>query len=688
MEHIFTNELINETSPYLLQHAHNPVEWHPWGETALAKSKAMDKPILVSIGYAACHWCHVMERESFENEEVAKYMNEHFVNIKIDREERPDLDHIYMDAVQAIAGNGGWPLNVFLTTEAKPFYGGTYFPPQKAFNRPSWTELLSYINDIWKNQREEVEKQAEILLQHINSSGNIVAGKLLTDEFATSYVFTAEQCRQIADNILKTADTRYGGFGNAPKFPQTFSIQYLLAFGHFFKDKKALQQAELSLRKMTEGGIYDHLAGGMSRYSTDAAWLVPHFEKMLYDNALLVTVLCDAYQVTKDDFYRETAEKTLQFLIKEMQDPAGGFYAAFDADSEGVEGKFYVWDKAEIDEILKEDSKIFCDYYGITATGNWEHKNILNVVLSKEVVARENNIEIGQLTGILDSAEKKLLAKRSERVKPAIDDKIILGWNALLVTAFCKAAAAFGSDEHKNNAVLLFDFLLNKFNKNGKITHHTYKNGQARHPACLDDFAYLIQASIQLQEITGNQTYLGQAHKLTGYVIANFLDTKAGFFYYTHQDQDDIVARKLEIYDGATASGNSTMAANLLYLAMVFDEQEWSAIANKMLIALMDILVKYPGSFAVWANLVIRQMLGANEIAITGKNTSRLLKDVLKIYLPGKVLQSAEVENDLPLLKNKIYGERPLIFLCRNYACLAPVDAVADLEKLLKINTD
>ncbi|MEO8769271.1 MAG: thioredoxin domain-containing protein [Ferruginibacter sp.] len=684
MEHAFTNELIHETSPYLLQHAHNPVQWHPWGESALAKAKELDKPILVSIGYAACHWCHVMERESFENEEVAAYMNEHFINIKIDREERPDLDHIYMEAVQAIAGNGGWPLNVFLTTEAKPFYGGTYFPPQKAFNRPSWKEILFFINDTWKKRRDEIEQQAETLLDHINSSTNFISKSSLNNEVKGENDFTEEQCKLINDNILKSADTLYGGFGNAPKFPQTFTIQYLLQYGHHFKDEKSLQHAEFSLRKMLEGGIYDQLAGGLARYSTDATWLAPHFEKMLYDNALLVGVLCDAYQVTGNIFYKNAIERTLAFFINEMQHPEGGFYAALDADSEGVEGKFYVWDKQEIDHILGQDAEIFCKWYGVTEKGNWEEKNILHITKPASIFANEHAISIIELEGLIKSSESKLLAERYKRIPPATDDKILLGWNALLLTAFCKASAALGNEDYKNNAISLFNFLIEKFSKEGDVVYHSYKNNQAKHPAYLDDYAYLIQSCILLQQLIPGDEYLLYAKRMTSYVVDHFQNEEIGFFYYTNKGQTDVIARKVEIYDSAIPSGNSIMAENLFYLAIVFDDRGWWLNANKMLKSLSEIIFKYPTSFGIWANIIVKQVAGVNEIVITGKNVETILKEVLRIYLPGKVLHSASSEGNLPLLKNKIYGNEPLIYLCKNYTCSPPVLDVSELKRLLK----
>src|SRR5688572_4557986 len=378
------NKLINETSPYLLQHAHNPVDWYPWGEEALQKAERENKPILVSIGYAACHWCHVMEKESFEDEETAALMNEKFVNIKIDREERPDLDHIYMDAVQAIDGHGGWPLNVFLTPSRKPFYGGTYFPPKPAFNRASWKDVLTGVSDAFENKRNDIEAQAENLTKHIEASNNFG----LAD--SGEKLFSAADIHEMAANVLQTGDKTHGGFGRAPKFPQTFTIRFLLHNYYYTGNVDALKQACLSLDKMIDGGINDQLGGGFARYATDETWLVPHFEKMLYDNALLVMAMSEAFQITSNEKYSRAIEATLDFIEREMLSPEGGFYSALDADSEGVEGKFYVWSKDEIETVLGDDAKVFNSYYNITATGNWEHTNILHVTLPLDVLARNS----------------------------------------------------------------------------------------------------------------------------------------------------------------------------------------------------------------------------------------------------------------------------------------------------------
>ena len=453
-----SNQLIHETSPYLLQHAHNPVNWYPWGNDALQKAKEENKPILVSIGYAACHWCHVMERESFEDEATAAIMNEHFINIKIDREERPDLDHIYMDAVQAMTGSGGWPLNVFLTPEAKPFYGGTYFPPKRAFNRPSWQETLFGVVNAFKEKRNEIDAQAENLTDHLLQSNSFGLQKMEEQD-----VLVAGKTKEAFENIMKSADRVWGGFGNAPKFPQTFSIQYLLRHYHIYKNEEALSQALLTLERMLDGGIYDQAGGGFARYSTDAEWFVPHFEKMLYDNALLISVLCEAYQLTRYDRYRDIIEETMEFIKREMTDPGGGFYSALDADSEGVEGKFYVWSFEEIEKILGKDASIFAAYFDITKEGNWEGTNILRSKEPLALFASENKINPLKLKKLIREGKEKILAHREKRVRPLLDDKIILGWNALMNTACSKAFSATGNEEYRQLAIGNMQFLLSVF---------------------------------------------------------------------------------------------------------------------------------------------------------------------------------------------------------------------------------
>ena len=669
-----TNLLINESSPYLLQHANNPVNWFPWGEVAFEKARIEDKPILISIGYSACHWCHVMERESFEDEATAEIMNRYFVNIKIDREERPDLDHIYMDAVQAIAGNGGWPLNVFLTPDKKPFFGGTYFPPVNAYNRSSWKNVLLNIQQIFKEKRNEVEAQAENLTQHLIDSASISAS---TNFGQQDYLFTKENLNLIAENILRQADKLDGGFGKAPKFPQTFSIQYLLRHYHFTKDERALNQAILSLDKMVCGGIYDQLGGGFARYSTDSEWLAPHFEKMLYDNALLVNVLSEAYQLTKNELYADTIKNTLAFVERELLSDDFGFYSALDADSEGVEGKYYVWTKQEIEEILSDASGLFCSYYDVSDSGNWEGVNILRVNKKAEIFAKDNNIYVEDLQEHLIAAKKKLMQVRNLRIRPQLDDKILLGWNALLITAYCKAYAALGIESYKEKAIESISFIESKMKNNVDGYFHTYKKGKSTIGAFLDDYAYLIQAYISLQEITGIQDYLLSAKELTEYVIINFQNEMQRYFTFTPLSQKDIIFRKEEVYDGAIPSGNSVMAGNLIYLSVIFDLREWKELAIKNIDGLGKAIIDYPVSFCFWAGLVQLLTIGHKEIVFIGKNILKDLPKMLKMYIPNKILQTSSIQlNFYPLLAVKLVSENNQYYLCSNTFCYPVFDSL------------
>jgi len=682
MLHSFTNKLINETSPYLLQHAHNPVDWFAWSEEALKKAKSENKVILVSIGYSACHWCHVMEKESFENETVALLMNENFVNIKIDREERPDLDHIYMDAVQAITGSGGWPLNVFLTPDAKPFYGGTYYPPVNAFNRSSWTEVLNGIAQSWKERKHEIEAQADNLLAHLSHSNNLIKDKFSPLNEEPSILFSLAHCHEIFANIMKSADKIWGGFGNAPKFPQTFTIQFLLQYQHLTGNKEALQQALLSLDKMLNGGIYDHIDGGLARYSTDTEWLAPHFEKMLYDNALLIDVLCDAWQITGNEQYKAAILKTITFIKKELLSLDGGFYAALDADSEGVEGKFYVWQKNEIDHILKEDSALFCEYFDITENGNWEATNILRILKPVDQFLCVKKIAETEFKLLIKLCIEKLSAKRYERVKPSLDDKIILSWNALMLKAIAKAAIVLQDDSLKVMAQKNFQFIELNFQSPKELAEmkHTYKNGVAKFSAFLDDYAYLIAAAIQLYELDYDLTYLNKAKKYAEHVIENFSDEENNFFYFTHKNQKDIVIRKKEIYDGATPSGNSIMALNLSKLSIVFNEPTFGERALNMLVSIKDSVIRYPSSFGIWASLLQQNFFKVNEISVIGANARKLSKEISLEYIPFKILMASENSNDsYPLLSQKNIAAVSLIYLCKNYTCLKPYKTSAEL---------
>ena len=676
-----TNNLINETSPYLQQHAHNPVNWYPWGEEALQKAKKENKPVLVSIGYAACHWCHVMERESFEDEETAQYMNEHFVNIKVDREERPDIDHIYMDAVQAMTGSGGWPLNVFITPDGSPFYGGTYFPPVRAYNRSSWIEILDAIQQAYSDKKDEIQNQANNLIEHLKNANAFGLGLKSEGE----NIFSEETLREIAANLLKNADKTWGGFGKAPKFPQTISIQFLLRHYYYTKDSDSLQQALLSLDKMIYGGICDQAGGGFARYSTDEKWLAPHFEKMLYDNALLINVLSEAFQVTNNTLYSETIHDTMQFIQHEMLSEDGGFYSALDADSEGAEGKFYTWNKAEVMQVLGQDADVFCEFYGITENGNWEHTNILWVIKPIQEFAAEKGIDATELTKLLETGKSLLLKQRNKRERPLLDDKILLGWNALMNTACCKAYAATGVNAYKELAVKNAAFLETSFSDatTGKWLH-TFKNGKAKYSAFLDDYAFLIGAYILLQEITGNAEYLLKAKRLAQITQENFLEDTTGFFFFTSEKQKDVIMRKKEVYDGATPSGNSAMAANLQYLGIIFNEPKWIEQARNMAEQTADAVIRYPSSFANWACLLQQFTFGVPEIAVTGSTFSDILPQILREYIPVKVLQSSAVPlEEFPLLQGKSFKSSSLIYVCKDYSCKKPVENVKEIKSLL-----
>ncbi len=704
--HKHTNHLVHETSPYLLQHAHNPVNWYPWGEEALKKAKEENKPILVSIGYAACHWCHVMERESFEDEETAQIMNEHFINIKIDREERPDLDHIYMDAVQAMAGSGGWPLNVFLTPYAKPFYGGTYFPPQRAFNRPSWQETLFGVIQAFRERRHEIDAQAENLTEHLLQSNAFGFQRMEEDK-----IFNENKLKEALHNILKSADKEWGGFGKAPKFPQTFVIQFLLRYSHTRKienDTGSLtgragalmgspfgegrEEALFALDKMIEGGIYDQVGGGFARYSTDTEWLVPHFEKMLYDNALLISVLSEAYQLTRKERYKEVIGETIAFIQRELLHPQMGFYSALDADSEGVEGKFYVWTRDEVQEILKEDADLFCGYFDITQKGNWSggiHSgkgiNILRVRKTPEKFAAEMNLNETEVKKIIDKGKQQLLSHRQKRIRPLLDDKIILGWNALMNTALSRAFAATGNQAYRQLALDNMEFLFGKFTNNEPDAFfHTWKNEQAKYPAFLDDYAFLIQALIHLQEITADKKWLLRARSITEYVIEHFGETETPYFFFTHEKQQDVILRKKELYDGAVPSGNSIMAYNLYRLSVLFDKKKWRERSMQMISCLGNAITKYPASFGIWAGLLLEVIEGTLEIVVVGTKSEKLQTELLEQYIPHRVLIIADSPDpDFELLTGKPATNPPSIYLCRHNTCHAPVFSAGDLISLI-----
>ncbi len=689
------NRLAKESSPYLLQHAHNPVDWYPWGDEALQAAKNSDKPILVSIGYAACHWCHVMERESFEDPEVAAIMNEHFINIKVDREERPDVDHIYMDALTSMTGSGGWPLNMFLSPDGHPFYGGTYYPPQPYHNRPSWTDVLLAINNAWKERRDELLQQADNLTRHLEQSNRIGEGAAPAGNYST------DQLTQITRALMANADTKDGGFGRAPKFPQTFSIRYLLRYASLFMEresrfasirssgssivwkqdaeelhaKQALDQALLSLDKMIEGGIYDQIGGGFARYSTDSQWLVPHFEKMLYDQALIISALAEAFQLTGNPRYKETIRETVDFIQRELMQNEYGFYSALDADSEGEEGKFYLWEKGEVEELLGADATLASAWLGISEEGNWEGINILTKSRKKEELLNSGywSGDAIALDQKLEQIRQKLLTARAGRIRPGLDDKQLVSWNALMNTSLSMAYAATGEPHYRTLAEQNMEWICRVFvNESGDLWH-SFKSGKARIPAFLDDYAYLVQALIMLQEITGRTELLERAKKLTEVILEDFSAADSPLFYFTNRNQKDVILRKRDVYDGAQPSGNSVMAFNLKYLGIVFEKPDWFRMAEEMVSVMAGSALRYPGSFGNWAMEWMGWTGNCAEIVVVGPEAEVHRNEIISNFIPYKVLQSASLENPAyPLLRHKPSAPDTLIYLCQSYNCLRP----------------
>lgn len=674
-----SNRLIGETSPYLLQHAHNPVDWYPWSEEALSKARKENKPILVSIGYAACHWCHVMEKESFEDEATAHLMNNHFVCIKIDREERPDLDHFFMDALQSISGSGGWPLNMFLTPETKPFYGGTYFPPEPIPNRISWKQLLVRIHEAFHKRREEIEEQANGIIEHLTRSNQLNEKMKQRFELPQEDLFKKEQLETVLNNLLSVADTHDGGFGNAPKFPQTFSIQYLLRYHHYHQSQVALDQAELSLQKMMYGGIYDQVGGGFCRYSTDNEWLAPHFEKMTYDNALLNLVYTEAYQITKNEEYKRIVEETIAFMTREMLHKNGGFYSALDADSEGVEGKFYTWSKKEFEDITGNQD--FNELFDITETGNWEHVNIPRMKMTIAAWAKSRGFTEQEAVEKVSIVKSKLLAARSKRIRPLTDDKILLGWNALFNQSLSRAGLAMRNQVWIDLAGTNMDFLLKVFEEKQKgIWLHTHKEGTSKFPAFLDDLAYLIQALIYLYEAVPLTGYLEKAKEILGYVVDHFSDKEGVYFLFTPDFHQEVAVRKLDLYDGAIPSGNAVMAWNLYRLSILYNIPDWKIRAMKMLEGTREALIKWPNSFGNWANLLMEFIEGTHEILLLGPEATSMGKSLLLNFIPNRVFMSAtKTDPAFPLMLGRSETKDNMYFLCKDYACRLPFFTESEL---------
>ena len=670
------NRLINEQSPYLLQHAHNPVDWYPWGDEAFERAAKEHKPLIISIGYAACHWCHVMEHESFEDEDTAAYMNEHFVCVKVDREEHPDVDHMYMDAVQAIAGNGGWPLNVFVSPGRAPFYGGTYYPSRPAYSRPSWMQILHRMNEIWTSQQDEVMAQGDQLLKHLRQASQRITVQA-TDKLDESVL------RKITDNLLKQGDKQWGGFGNAPKFPGTMAVSFLLEYFHYTGYKPALDHALLSLDCMIAGGIYDQIGGGFSRYSTDREWLAPHFEKMLYDNALLIMALCDGFMTNGSVHYKRIIEETVCFVERELKDKSGGYYCALDADSEGAEGKFYTWTWDEWIEALGENDVVAEQYFGIKRAGNWEGTNILHIAKTQEAIALDSGLSVDEVQMRINSVKGLLLNRRAARQRPQTDDKCLLSWNALMNTALTKAGITlFTSDQQLAEGYLRraeehMVWMLGAFDTDGGLLH-TWKNGVARIPAKLDDFAYLVDALLQLGSGAGNPEYILEAASLMEDVCRDFGEV-SGYFYYTSAGQRDIPVRKIDTYDGAQPSANAVMARNLLTCGLYMGRTDWTERGEMMIYNLSDTISRYSYSFGYWAMMLQRQLKGMKTIICSGKGAEVEMRKLQSNWLPEAYLIILDKEiSEVPVLENKYFDGKMSIFVCSGHTCLSPVSSASE----------
>ncbi len=673
------NPLAGETSPYLLQHAGNPVYWYPWGETALALARDKDLPILLSIGYSACHWCHVMERESFEDPEVAAFMNQHFINIKVDREERPDLDHIYMEAVQVLTGQGGWPLNVFLTPEARPFFGGTYFPPRRMGSRVSWGEILAYIQRIWTERRPEAEQQADRLLAYVSETGNLKSAGTQERGQAVGAATTDERVQRITETLMASADRTQGGFGQAPKFPQFAALDFLLYQAKFVSEPSSREHALHSLRELIYGGITDQLGGGLCRYSTDAGWLAPHFEKMLYDNALFMSSLALACQVSDDPVFRRALQESFAFCRRELKHPEGGYYAALDADSNGEEGLFYTWEPEELQNILGERMEAFQRYYDIQPGGNWEGRHILRV--RKDQWGRVAEPEV-------ESCSRMLFEIRTGRQRPGTDDKILLGWNSLIVISLSKGYQVLGDEEWKKEALGLGAYVYSRFRMEGTEADyfHSCCKGVFRQGAFLDDLAYLTEAFLWLHEISADTIWLFRAKALTEAVFTHFSLPGNPLFSYTDLRQEDAVIRKPEFLDSATPSGNAVMACNIHKLARIFDRFAWREWAEQMWRSMGPLMNQYPLSVARWCQSALISTENEQEIVVLGKPDKSMLNALYASDIPGRVLViAAGPDSEIPVLAGRSSEESGVsVYVCRGQKCAKPVNTLAQLAPLLQ----
>ena len=669
------NNLINETSPYLLQHAHNPVDWYGWNDEALKKAKDENKPIFLSIGYSSCHWCHVMAHESFENEEVAKFMNENFTNIKVDREERPDIDDIYQKVCQIATGQGGWPLSIFLTPDQKPFYVGTYFPVLDSYGRPGFGSICRQLSQAWKEKPKDIEKSAASFLDALQKTESLKAPskleRIILDEAAM--------------NLFQLGDYNYGGFGSAPKFPNAANVSFLFHYAKLSGHSKFNEFALKTLNKMAKGGIFDQIGGGFHRYSTDAKWLVPHFEKMLYDNALIPVNYAEAYQITKDPFYLDVLQKTLDFVLREMTSPEGGFYSAYDADSEGTEGKFYVWKKSEIKEVLGNDADLFCLYFDVTDGGNWEGNNILCNNLNISTVAFNFGITEEKVQEILKSCSEKLLKVRSMRPLPGLDDKILVSWNSLMITAFAKGYRVTNDPRYLDAAKICVDFIEHNLFSDGKLLR-TYKNGTAKIDGYLEDYSYFANALLDVFEIEPEPKYLELSLRLGHYLVNHFWDSDSNSFFMTSDDHEKLIIRPKSNYDLSLPSGNSVSALVMLRLYHMSQEQNFLHIATTILESQAQIAAENPFGFGYLLNIISIYLEKPVEITIVNTENSNLCKSLLTNYLPNSFMvaiqNSVQLESlsKYPFFTGKPFEDTTSVFVCKNFSCSLPLHTIDEIN--------
>ncbi len=674
-EYKHTNDLIHETSPYLLQHAHNPVNWHAWSKETLALAKKENKPIIISIGYSSCHWCHVMEHQSFENEEVAKIMNDNFICIKVDREEHPDVDQIYMNAVRLITGSGGWPLNCFALPDGRPFYGGTYFQKEQ------WISVLKQLSGLYVNNYDK-------LLEHAKSIESGIISSETIQKQITNDGFSISDLDRILNSWTNHLDDENGGPDRAPKFPIPNNYKFLMRYAANDNNDIIDDHVKLTLDKMSNGGIYDQLGGGFARYSTDIMWKVPHFEKMLYDNAQLVSLYSEAYKNYGDENYKRIIEETLEYVKREMTNDEGLFYSALDADSDGEEGKYYVWTIAEIDSLLAGDAKIFKAYYQMNDIGLWgDDDYILMRVEDTEKLAKKFDLSIDELDSVIDNAKQKLIKVRDKRIKPGLDDKSLISWNAMMISAYCDAYTSLGNKEYMQSAIAAMNFIESKMYKVDGSLWHTYKNGEAKINAYLDDYALIIEANMKLYQIGAGDKYLIAAKAKADYVITKFYDNKSGMFFYTNSDDEILVTRKMEIYDNVIPASNSIFARDLFLLSHYYSESNYKELSLQMLNNVIDKFRTTGSSLSNWGLLLMDELQPKTEVVIVGANANKLLSELQKEYLPNVVWAVSDVaNNDLELLQSRYVDGKTLIYVCVNNACQLPTDNVADAIKIISEN--